>query len=129
MKKLKVLLLSGCLGFSLQASAGIAIIGNANLSLDSLSTKDAKAIFLCDRKYLADGQKVVFAYQAEGSAVRKEFNKSILAMKPTSIKRHWSKIKFTGACDQPKILEDDEAVRAWVKSTPGAIGYIDASHV
>ncbi|RMH21984.1 MAG: phosphate ABC transporter substrate-binding protein, partial [Gammaproteobacteria bacterium] len=33
------------------------------------------------------------------------------------------------ACDQPKILEDDEAVRAWVKSTPGAIGYIDASHV
>ncbi len=129
MKKIKLLVLAACLGLPMHAFAGIAIIGNADVNVDSLTQGDAKNIFLCKKKYLADGKKVVFSYLEEGNDTRKEFNATILNKKSKSLKRHWSKIKFTGECDQPVVLEDDNAVRNWVKSTPGAIGYINASSV
>ena len=58
-----------------------------------------------------------------------KFYTDVVGKSEAQLKRHWSQLVFTGKGKPPPSVADDQAVKDWVASTPGAIGYIDGGSV
>lgn len=108
------------------AQAGVAVIGNANLG--EASDKDIKKVFMGKKADLG-GVTVTVVDQKEGSAARKAFYENVVGMSESEVKGYRAEQTFTGKGAPPKEVGDDAAVKSFVSSTPGAIGYIDDSKV
>ena len=118
----KLLLVSFLTLVSYQAQAGVAIIGNPNIG-DGVSDKDIKKVFLGKKKDLG-GVAVTPVDQKDGSATRKNFYEAVIGQSEDDIKAFRTEMTFTGQGTPPRELADDSAVKAFVASTPGAVGYI-----
>ncbi len=60
------------------------------------------------------------------SDVRGEFSKDVHGRSVSSIKNYWQRQIFSGDGVPPPEVADDAAVIAYVKTHPGAIGYVSA---
>ena len=118
----------GCFaGF--QVVAGVVVIGNNNLAVNSITAKQAKKLWL-GKKTRIDGAGNVTVVDSKGNtAAHKEFYKKIVKKKPGQLKAYWAKKTFTGKGFPPEVLEDDSAVIDWVSSNPNGLGYVDSSSV
>jgi ABC-type phosphate transport system substrate-binding protein len=67
--------------------------------------------------------------QADGSAIRVEFYKTIAEKDPSQVRAIWSKLVFTGKAKPPKQFATSEEVKKQVGSDVNAIGYIEKSAV
>jgi len=103
--------------------AEIAVVTHRSTSVSSVSTNDAKKIFL--------GKKRSFkpVDQKNGSAVHKEFYQKVVKKNPSQLKSYWSKMIFSGKGTPPKEMGNDAAVKQWISSNPGSIGYIHGTAV
>lgn len=109
--------------------AEVAIIVNPASGVSSLTGSEAKRIFLAKNKKLPNGKKAVLMEQADGSAVRDEFNRKILKKSGSQYQAYWSKIVFSGKGSPPKSGANDAAVKAFVAGNVNAIGYIGSGAV
>lgn len=110
------------------ANAEIAVIVHPSNG----STLDDSAIgkiYLAKLKSFPGGGEAVPVNQAEGSAVRTEFDDKALGKSPSQLKAYWSKLVFTGKGSPPEDVDDDAAVKALIASNPSMIGYISAGSV
>lgn len=114
--------------YTAMASADIAVIGH-DLVVDSLTTKQVRSLFLGKTKKFANGAVAKPVYQQEDSIVKTEFDRMVLRKSAGKMRAFWSKRIFTGKGTPPPSVENDEAVKAWVKKTPGGIGYISGKSV
>jgi len=110
-----------------QASlAGVVVITNKASKVDNLTASQVKALFLQKAKSFPSGAAAVLGDQSSSSAVRSEFGDKILGKSAKKLKRYWSKRVFSGKGVPPKVIGDDEAMKAWVAKTPNSLGYISA---
>lgn len=123
------ILLSALLGLvPITSQADVTVIANKSLSIDNISSKQAKKLWLGKLKKLG-GTNVVVVDQTFGSKVFDDFYSKIVKKKPRQLKAYWAKITFTGKGFPPKQLKDDTAIINWVAQNPGALGYVDSSAV
>jgi len=111
------------------ANAEVVVVGNKSSSVQSLSAKQAKDLFLGKSLKLPSGRKAEVVDLPVGDPVRVEFYTKVIHKNPSQIKAYWAKRIFTGRGTPPKSLDSQSAVVNWVSGGPGRIGYVDSSAV
>ena len=105
----------------------LLIIANPSVSLDTpLSLRELTAIYLLRVTRWPDGTHIVPVNREFGSALRARFTTSVLHEQNERLARYWNQMHFQGK-DPPLVQESEDSMLAFVRSVPGAIGYIRAS--
>lgn len=123
MKYLLLLLLSASF-----ARADVVVITHPS-GPDSMETNDVRDLFIGRSKQLPNGQAADPIDLDQGNALREEFHDKVTGRSQAQLNAFWSKQVFTGKGQPPRTLDSSASVKSAVASTPGAIGYIDASEV
>ena len=110
-------------------SAGVAVIGNPDLSVSSITAAQASDIFLGKMSKLPDGTSITVVEHKDGDPVKEEFYDKVVGKTSSQLKAYWAKLVFTGEGVPPKEYAGDQAVLQRVSSTPGAIGYVSDKSV
>ncbi len=109
--------------------AEVAVVVGSSSPLNELSSGDTKKIFLGKSNKFPGGGSATPIDLDGGNATRDHFYTQVVGKKPAQIKAYWSKRVFTGKGNPPKSIADDTAVKSWLSSNPGSVGYIDAASV
>ncbi|HDP89978.1 MAG TPA: phosphate ABC transporter substrate-binding protein [Thioalkalivibrio sp.] len=110
------------------ALAELAIIGHPGINLRGVSNDELSKVYLGNSSSLG-GVSVKPVDQDPGSRARAQFYDKVVGQSEAQLKRYWSQRMFSGKGKPPPSLAGDEAVRNWVATTPGGIGYVDGSAV
>lgn len=127
--KLKVVLAAALSLSMMSTCAGVVVIGNSGLSVNSITAAQATAIFLGKMTALQDGTQLTAIDHQDGEDIKDEFYQKVAGKSSAQLKAYWAKIVFTGEGFPPKGYAGDKAVQKHVAATPGAIGYISAESV
>jgi hypothetical protein len=108
----------------------LAIIVNQSNTIDDLSLKDLKTVFLGERSHWPNGRRITLVMMDPGLSERKAVLRDVCHMNETEFSRHFLQGLFTGEVFvSPKTLSTSVGVRKFVFNVPGAIGYLRASDV
>ena len=111
------------------AFADLAIIGHPDIDTGVLDTQNVRKLFLGERKSFPNGHYAKPFNHTVGSPDRKEFFTLVLSMQESNHNRHWKRKIAVGAGNSPPELVSHADLLKSISSTPGSIGYIDASKV
>ncbi len=93
-----------------------------------LPASTVSRMFLKKLKRWPHGVRVVPIDLQAKSDVRKDFTRAVHKKSVTAIKSFWQRMIFSGRGDPPPLEESsEEAVLDFVRSNPGAIGYVAAA--
>lgn len=113
-----------------QAQEHIALVVGKSTGIDNLSSIELQKLFKCEKSKAPDGSKVTVVMRDTGSAERIAVLTSVLKMAEGEYSKHILQATFTGAVQAaPKSLSSGGAVKQFVSSTPGGLGYIKASEI
>lgn len=76
-----------------------------------------------------DGRSVIPVNLARGSNLRKHFMEQILAQDDDKFIAYWTVRRYIGKGSPPREFSTVEQQLEYIRSTPGAVGYVDASLV
>ena len=115
--------------FSQSSMADIVIVVNKDSPLTSLSSKEAKRIFLGVTKKLPNGKSIKIADLGDDDAVMEEFYMTVTNKSVSEIKSRWAGLAFSGKAVPPARLNSQNDVKIWLKGNNSGIGYIDSKRV
>ncbi len=104
----------------------VKVIVNSASSVGEMPAADVSNIFLKKTAKFPGGGAAVPVDQAKGSAVRSAFSKSVLGRPAAAVDAYWQQQIFAGGELPPSTKASDDDVVAFVKATPGAIGYVSS---
>ena len=110
------------------SAEAVVIVHSSNASVN-LSKSEVKRLFLIKSDTFSDGSTATPVDQIANTDFRNAFYKSITNKSESQMKSYWSKMIFSGKASPPKVMDNDAAVKAWIASNPGGIGYIESSQV
>ncbi len=117
-------LLRACAGLALArlcaaafASDDLYVISNAQLAL---SPEEIKEVFLGEVQFAGSTRLVPI----DNGAAQAAFLERVLRMRPDRYAAWWTKKAFRDGVNPPPVRASDAQVMAFVKDTPGAIGYV-----
>ncbi len=108
-------------------SANVAIVVNAANPVQALSSREVAELYMGRTRTFAGGQYAVVVDQAGEGTLRAQFFKDVTGLSLGQVTAYWSRLKFTGQVQPPLSLDNDAAILDYVRKTPGAIGYVNAS--
>jgi ABC-type phosphate transport system substrate-binding protein len=117
---------SARLGHASSPPAYAVVVNRAN-STASLSRVEVARLFLKTVTSWPDGGPVAAVDQARTAPVRRVFSVDVHQKDPDAVAAHWQVQVFSGRDVPPRVLRSDADVLAFVRSNPGAIGYVSAS--
>ena len=115
-----------CAGADSNAADGVVVIGHSNLTGLDLSTLEK---VYTGKVIEINGVPVTAVNASSGSAVRSRFLHAYLKQDEDKYTAYWIVRRYIGKGAPPRELANSEAVVAFVKATPGAIGYVDETDV
>ena len=74
-----------------------------------------------------DGRAVIPVNLAKGSILRKEFMERILAQDDDKFIAYWTVRRYIGKGSPPREFASIEQQLEFIRSTPGAVGYVNAN--
>ena len=101
-------------GFAL---ADIYIVANGNIDLNANEIAD---VYL-GKKLLVTSVKLV---PVDNASIQNEFLEKALKMDLATYREIWMKKGLSDGLNPPEIRHNDVAVLAYLRKTPGAVGYI-----
>lgn len=101
------------------------IVHPAN-AVQSLSKHELASYFLKKSTTWPGGAPVQPVEPPESAEVREKFAAQVLGKSPGAVKSYWNKLIFAGREVPPVEKRSDEEVLAFVRTTPGALGYVSA---
>ncbi len=110
---------------SVEAQA-FKVIANANVSAADVSADALSKVFLKQSKKLPDGTAVTPVDLGKDSDVRAAFTKAVHGRAVSAVETFWQQQIFSGKEVPPATKSGDADMLAFVKATPGAIGYVSA---
>lgn len=116
-------------GFLLSMPAqagGLVVIASPQVAADSISMSEIAAIYTLKKTSWGNNIPVVPVNREVSSAVREKFSEAVFNLSPQELAEYWNQLRFKGKVP-PLIQTSDQAVLGFVRSVPGAVGYIDAS--
>jgi ABC-type phosphate transport system substrate-binding protein len=124
-KRIAIALLAGMMVIAGAAqAASYKIIVNNSVPASSLSKKAASDLFLKKTTKWEGGAAVLPVDQLDSSSTREGFSKSIHGKTAAAVKSYWNQQIFSGREVPPVEKKSDAEVLSFVRSTPGAIGYV-----
>jgi ABC-type phosphate transport system substrate-binding protein len=99
------------------AFADVYVIVNPSLNL---TADDIKNIYTGEKE-LAESTKI---RPQDNAAAREEFLRKVLQLDVAKYESMWTKKSFRDGINPPTVRASDAEVIAFVKSNPGAIGYV-----
>jgi ABC-type phosphate transport system substrate-binding protein len=123
-----VIAVFGVAGPYARAADAIVVIVNSTNPVDNLSAGDLKKLYLSDRSRWDTGKAVAPVMLGPGAAERSAFLKIICGMSDADLNKYFLQAAFTGkAAIPPKEVGSASAIKSFVASSPGAIGFMKAS--
>jgi hypothetical protein len=107
------------ISFAANANAG-EVIAHPSVAL---SADEVKELFLGDKQF-AGNVKLV---PADNSAAQADFVAKVLQTDVAKYSARWAKKAFREGLNAPGVKSDDADVLAFVKATPGAVGYVSGA--
>lgn len=128
MKKLItiVVALASCALAQGLAAQEVKIIANSAVAANDITADLASKIFLKQSTKFADGSPATPVYQAKTAPARIAFDKAVLGKTVAAVETFWQGQIFSGKDVPPATKAGDDDVIAFVKSTPGGIGYVSS---
>ena len=124
-------LVAGSLWIVPSAEAGgdpIVVIVNGSNPVDNLSLGELKKLFLSDRSRWDTGKAVAPVVPVAGAPERAAFLKIVCGMKDADLDKYFLQAAFSGkSATPPKEVGNAAAVKSFVASSPGGIGFIPAA--
>lgn len=120
------LLIFGILWASL-GWAGLLVIASNKVPDDSITVEQLADIYSLRKAYWTNNIQVVPINREASSVEREKFSEAVFYLPPQEMGEYWNRLRFQGKLP-PTIQTSDQAVMSFVRSVPGAIGYINASH-
>ena len=124
MKRALVFALSLLLWTAAAEAGQFKTIVNRSVSTDALTKQQVSDLFLKKTTRWPDGSAAAPVDQPDTSSVRDSFSNDILGKPVSAIKSYWNKQIFSGRDLPPLEKKSDAEVVEYVRSTPGAIGYV-----
>jgi ABC-type phosphate transport system substrate-binding protein len=108
------------------AAADYKVVVNEANGVSSISRGDLAKIFLKKSGKWSDGSKADPVDLVADSPARASFSEDVLGKSVSAIKSYWQRLVFSGRGVPPAEKPSDAEVVAYVKKTPGAVGYVSA---
>jgi len=121
-----LLLTLACVTSELNAAGGVVVIGHASVSRLDIATLEK---IYTGKVIEVDGIPVKPVNANSGSTVRNRFLQFYLNEDEDRYTAYWTVRRYIGKGASPRELTSSADVINFVKSTPGAIGYIDEADV
>ncbi|MEP6779350.1 MAG: hypothetical protein ABJC26_05625 [Gemmatimonadaceae bacterium] len=102
------------------------VVVNNSVSDNDISAKNLARIFLKQTDRFPNGQEANPVYQLKDAACRAAFDKAVLGKTVAGVETFWQQQIFSGRDVPPASKTSDETVIAFVRATPGGIGYVSA---
>lgn len=125
MSRFVLALLSAALvgGFAHAAEPVVVLVVNAKVPVTSLTTDEAKSVYLGRTTMWSDNTPVRVFDRPVSRPVGVAFYAKVLHMVPMRFRRHWQSQQLSGRSLAPQTVVQVEELCAAVANTPGAIGY------
>lgn len=101
----------------------LLVIASPQVNLDRISTEELASIYLNKKTQWEDGLPVVPVNRPADSSLRDRFSQTVFHRSPREVAEYWNRLRFQGKLP-PLVQTSDQAVLGFVRSVPGAIGYI-----
>lgn len=103
------------------------IVVHPDSAVTSVSRTELSKIFLGRLRSWVTGDAAVPVDQVPESPVRGDFSELVHGRAVVTIEIYWKRMIFSGRGVPPTELENDREVLAFVRSRPGAVGYVSPS--
>ncbi len=113
-------------GYGANTGGSIIVIANPSVPVASVSLKELVTIYLLRVTLWPDGQPIVPVNQEADSRLRSRFSETVLGQQPMALANYWNQMHFQGK-NPPLVMDSSQAVAAFVRKVPGAIGYVSAN--
>lgn len=123
-----LLLILGFLWASPGQAEGLLVIASPQVPDATISVKQLADIYSLKKTFWADASQVVAVNREASSAEREKFSGAVFNLSPQELAEYWNRLSFQGKLP-PLVQTSDQAVLGFVRSVPGAIGYINANQV
>jgi ABC-type phosphate transport system substrate-binding protein len=108
------------------AQSAYKVIVNPASTVSTVTKVELSALFLKKTARWADGTPAAPVDLPDNADARAQFSRDVLGKPASAIRAYWNQMIFSGR-NVPPALKDSEAdVVAYVRSTPGAVGYVKA---
>ena len=112
-----------------QSAQEYKIVVHNDNTKTQMTSKEIESILLKKLTQWDDGTKIIPVDQVSDSPVRERFTETIFNRSISAIKAYWQKQIFTGKATPPVEKSNDQDVLEYIKTNPGAIGYISVSSI
>jgi ABC-type phosphate transport system substrate-binding protein len=119
-----LLLIAGFVWTSSAQAEGLIIIASPLVSDTAISIKQLADIYSLKKTFWADASPMVPVNREVSSVERTKFSEAVFNLSPQELAEYWNRLTFQGKLP-PLIQTSDQAVLGFVRSVPGAIGYIN----
>ncbi|MSQ47337.1 MAG: hypothetical protein EXR78_02945 [Deltaproteobacteria bacterium] len=107
----------------------VIVVNKAN-PVENLPLADLRKIFLGEQRHWENGEKITVVMRNPGQSERIAMLQHVYKMSETDFARYFLKATFTGMVSSaPKVFATPVGVRKFVRTLPGAIGYLRASEL
>ncbi len=120
-----LLLIYGMLFASVGQAEELLIIASPQVNESTITIEQLAEIFKLKKTYWTDNVRVVPVNREASSVERETFSKHIFNLPTQELGEYWNRLRFQGKLP-PLVQTSDQAVLSFVRSVPGAIGYINA---
>lgn len=104
------------------------LIHHPQLQGEDFSTSSLVRIYAMQKKTWSDGKQVKVFTLPNSSDTHKDFVTTYLRMQPYQLNRLWHRLVFSGTGTIPQEIATVEEMLETIKTTPGAIGYVDSTY-
>ncbi|MBY5993618.1 hypothetical protein [Ferrimonas balearica] len=120
------ILLGAVAGEARASAAPVRVVVNSGLEPVTLAPKRLRALFTRKAAFWPDGSAVVVFVLPTRHPLHQRFCREQLGLLPFQLDRAWNHLVFSGAGERPQVVASEEEMRARLRQTPGAIGYLSA---
>ncbi|MFT5296913.1 MAG: ABC-type phosphate transport system substrate-binding protein [Colwellia sp.] len=111
--------------FGSPATHAVVVITNITADKASITTTQLRRIYSMRQVRWSNDVPITIFVLSSTSTIHQKFCKETLRLFPYQLDRIWNKLTFSGMGVSPTIMESEEELIQAVKSTTGAIGYIE----
>lgn len=119
-------LLTLLLWSSLSEAAGLLVIASPQVPVEKISIKQLADIYALKKTQWSNAMPIVPVNREASSEARDIFSAAVFDLPAEDLVELWNKLRFEGK-HPPLTQISDHAVLGFVRSVPGAIGYISDS--
>ncbi|WP_411280502.1 phosphate ABC transporter substrate-binding protein [Gemmatimonas sp.] len=106
------------------AAQGFKIVVNSDVQISDIGQTSLSNLFLKKDRKFATGVEAAPVDLSASTAGRDAFSKAVHGRSTSAVVTYWQQQVFSGKDTPPPSKANDDAVVAYVKSTPGGIGYV-----